>query len=43
MARTLEDLLHVPAMIKAMRGEPELAKSLVNEVKAILSLAQNKL
>jgi hypothetical protein len=43
IVRAPEDLLHVPAKIKAMRGKPELSESIVREVKAILSIAYGKL
>ena len=42
IARTPEDLLHLPAMIKAMRGKPALSENIVSEMKEILILAHDK-
>lgn len=42
IASTPEDLLYLPAMVKAMRGKPELSESIISAVKAILSLAHKK-
>jgi hypothetical protein len=39
IACTLEDLLFVPAKIRAMKGRQEISESIVREVKTILSLA----
>jgi hypothetical protein len=41
IAKTLEDLLVVPAKIKAQAGKPELSESIVSEIKAISDLALN--
>ena len=38
-ARTLEDLLYVPAKITALRGNHELTESLGKEIKCVLQAA----
>lgn len=43
IARTPEDLLHVPAMLKAVRGRAELSAAVVNEVKTVLEMASLQL
>ena len=42
IARTLEDLLHVPSKVKAMHGKLELSQHVVNEIKRILNLAHDQ-